>query len=255
MADDGIGEIADLVPVSERCASAVEARSVPGATARRTARTPGVLPAAPVLPTAVLGAQFAPRVRREQFAWIEPVLRDRAGEDGAELSVEVAQVGAAVMPEGTPVGHVRQAQDLLDAAVAVRRDDQDASRELRSGRRRQSKHDVVVKLALRPVRNELIASKPGHEVAEKDAEHPVASKAGDLFVTGRVRGSSHTSLDVPPGRCVHDACDPGSPRHRNVAYPPVSSTPTEGPHVTGNEGCVAFGFATPTCRRSSGAEE
>ena len=48
---------------------------------------------------------------------------------GREVAGELACVGAAVVPEREAVRHVREREDLLDAAVAVRRDDQDGARQ------------------------------------------------------------------------------------------------------------------------------
>jgi len=86
----------------------------------------------------MFGSKFAPSVGGKQFARVEPVLRRRAGEDRRQFAVELRDGRAAMVPERCTVGHVLEAHDLFDAAVAVRSHDEDATGKLGRRELRQS---------------------------------------------------------------------------------------------------------------------
>jgi hypothetical protein len=58
------------------------------------------------------------------------VFRDRACEDRSQYRVKLADLGAAVMPQRATLRRVGEAEDFLDAAVAVRRYDEHATGQL-----------------------------------------------------------------------------------------------------------------------------
>ena len=136
------------------------------------------------------------------------MLGGRASEDGEELAAELAHVRTAMVPQRAAVGDVREGEDLLDAAVAVGRDDEDASwRVLRA--RGQAEHEVVVELTLGPVGDELVASEALREILEERAEDEVTGKVIDgeheaiLRPPPRVRSSSNRTTASFPR--LHDA--------------------------------------------------
>jgi hypothetical protein len=142
----------------------------------------------------VLGAQLAARVCPQQLARVEPVLGGGAREDGREIAVELGHVRAAVMPERGAVGDLGEAEDLLDPAVAVGGDDEDSAGQVGPRTVGQRQDQVVVKLALRPVRDEVVAAEASREVVEQCAEHEMA---GEL-----VDGLGHPTQTVG---CARDA--------------------------------------------------
>jgi hypothetical protein len=84
-----------------------------------------------------------------------------------------------MVPKRAAARDLAEAEDLLDTAVAIGRDDQHAPRQLVGRRRRKANDDVVVELALRPVFDEVVAAKAAGEVIEKGAEHQLGGKIGD----------------------------------------------------------------------------
>jgi hypothetical protein len=127
----------------------------------------------------VLGPELAARVRGKEFARIEPVLGGRTREDRGELTGEGLDLGAAVVPEGPAVRHLGEAEDLLDAAVAVGRDEQDGPGEVARRRSGEPEDDVVVELALRPVGGELVAAEARGDVVEQGTEDERAREGVD----------------------------------------------------------------------------
>ena len=63
-----------------------------------------------------------------------------------------------MVPEGEAIRQVGEGKDLLHAAVAVRSDDEDATRQDGRGGLGQPEDDVVVELALRPVVDQVVAA-------------------------------------------------------------------------------------------------
>jgi len=92
-----------------------------------------------------------------------------------------------MVPERSAVGDVREGEDLLDAAVAVRRHDEDPAGRSRDGARGQSQDEVVVELALRPVGDELVPSEALGEIGEERAEDEVAGEVVDRDHDGKRR--------------------------------------------------------------------
>jgi hypothetical protein len=74
-----------------------------------------------------------------------------------------------VVPEGATVRDVREREDLLHAAVAVSCDDEDAAGKGRRCGVREAEDDVAVELALRPVRDQVVAAEAACHFVEKDA--------------------------------------------------------------------------------------
>src|SRR4051794_32530949 len=97
--------------------------------------------------------------------------RLRALEDGRELALELRIPGAAMAPQGSLLWCLVEAEDLLNAAVAVRRDDQ--HRPWRRVRRVDPEEQVVVELTLLPVIEELVAAEPAPEVVEERTQSEV----------------------------------------------------------------------------------
>jgi hypothetical protein len=104
------------------------------------------------------------------------VLRDRAPEDRPEVTAELRDGRTAVVPEGATVWDVQERQDLFHSTVAVRGDDENASRQ--DGRRRvgQSEDDVVVKLPLRPVGDQVVAAEAALDLVKQGAEDEAAGE-------------------------------------------------------------------------------
>ena len=95
----------------------------------------------------------------QQLTRVEPVQRPHRIEHGRQVARELAVVGATVVPQGAAVRQRSEAKDFLHAAVAVGRDDQDAPGQRRASR--HPHHDVVVKLALLPVVDQVVAAGAG----------------------------------------------------------------------------------------------
>lgn len=109
----------------------------------------------------MLGEQLAPRIRCEQLARVEPVHGHRARERRGGLARKIGASRTAVRPERGAVGRRVEREDLLHAAVAVRRDDEDETR-------RETNDDVVMELALRPMIDELERTDRFEERAEHE---------------------------------------------------------------------------------------
>lgn len=75
------------------------------------------------------------------------------------------------MPQSAAVGHVVEGEDLLHAAVAVGRDDEDRSSRAGAVGSDDSHHDIVMKLALLPVIEEFVATATSTQFFEKRAEN------------------------------------------------------------------------------------
>src|SRR5439155_25332650 len=101
---------------------------------------------------------------------------------------------AAVRPERETIGDRGKRCDLFDTAVAVGAHDEDRADRI-FGRLGHAEHEVVVELALLPVREKLVRSVRANELVEKRAEHQAS---GELIDTGlHVAGGSSTH---PPTR-------------------------------------------------------
>jgi hypothetical protein len=159
-----------------------------------------MLPPAALLPASMLGPQLASRVGGEQLARVEPMLRDCAREDRVKLAAKLRDVRAAVVPEGAAVRHVREREDLLYAAVAVRGDNEDVA--WQGGRRRlgQAKDDVVMELALRPVGHEVITPEAALHLVEQGAEDQATRKVGDGIVHATMLPLCHSRTSRSPAR-------------------------------------------------------
>ena len=117
----------------------------------------GDFPAASRLTAAVFRLQLAARIRAEKLARIEPVVRRRSPQDRRKRARELADAWAAPMPQRRARGDLVEAEDLFDAAVAIRCDRKDLARQ-----RFLVLHahdDVVVKLTLPPMIDEIVVSK------------------------------------------------------------------------------------------------
>jgi len=112
----------------------VRVLSAPRSSACAFRRLRSRFPPATGLPLAMLRPKLASRVRVEQLARIEPVLRLRASKHGRELASELRHARAPRVPQRGPVRHLREAEELFDAAVAVRRDDKHPPRQLSARR-------------------------------------------------------------------------------------------------------------------------
>lgn len=143
------------------------------------------------------------------------MLGDRTGEDRPQRASELAHVGAAVVPERATVGHLREREHLFDAPVAVRGNDENASGQPRSGGLGEPEHDVVMKLALSPVGDEVVAAKAPLHRGEQTAENQAPGEGFHLIVhrlsvtAAPVRGQSRPA-SVHRGR-PSDDIDPGKP--------------------------------------------
>lgn len=160
-----------------------------------------VLPSAAALLAPKIRPELAPRVLAEKLARIEPVLRHRTREDRRELAREVCDVRTPMVPKRPAIRDGRKAKNLLDAAVAVRRDDEHAPGQLEDRGFRKSKHDIVVKFALRPVRHEIVGAEATRHLGEQRPEVQSAAK-----VVERERGRhadivrSDRGTRMPSGR-------------------------------------------------------
>lgn len=103
-----------------------------------------------------LGSQLAARVGLEELARVEPVLGCLSHQHRGDRPRELCILGATQTPQAKPTGYFRKTRDLFDAAVAVRRNDQDVTGKARAGG--NSKHHVVMKLALLPVVDKFVAA-------------------------------------------------------------------------------------------------
>ena len=170
-------------------------------------------PSATALAASVLGPKLASRVRREQLARIEPVVRARHAQQRRDRSVEFRVARATVLPERPAVRDLGERQHLLDAAVAVGRDDEHRTRE-RARLVSQAEHDVVVEFALLKVRDEIERTVVRPHFVEQSAE---GHRRGEGIQRGHPRSlpaarrerkaSSRGALDQPrlPTRSFEDA--------------------------------------------------
>ena len=89
-------------------------------------------------------------------------------QDRREGSRKIAHTGAAPMPEGRSLGDLVEAEHFFDAAVAIRCDRKDSP-----GQRlaiADAHDDIVMKLTLFPVIDELVRSVAGAERFEQGSE-------------------------------------------------------------------------------------
>jgi hypothetical protein len=98
----------------------------------------------------------------------------RAPENGRERPLKLSIFGAAPTPESAPVGHVFETEHLLDAPVAVGRHDEDLPRERACVR--HAHHDVVVKLALLPVIEQLVPAVVRADLIEEAPQREAPSE-------------------------------------------------------------------------------
>jgi hypothetical protein len=119
---------------------------------------------------------FAACVGREKLTRIEPVNRLGARERGRGRCVELRIARAAKRPERGAFGHLRKTENLFDAAVAVRRDDEDRTRKIF---RVDLEDDVVMELALRPMADEIERAVTRSELVEDGAEDQCAREGID----------------------------------------------------------------------------
>ena len=101
---------------------------------------------------------------------IEPMVPDGSPEHRREVAGEVRDVRAAPVPERPAIRNGLEGEDLLYAAVAVGRDDEDDV----VGK---AHHDIVIELALLPVVEELVSSMPRSKIVEESAEYEMVSKS------------------------------------------------------------------------------
>ena len=165
----------------------------------------------------MFGQELAPRVRGEELAGIEPVQSGGFCDRARGLrSAEVGVVRTAHRPEGGALGDCVEAEDFLDAAIAVRRDHQDVAREL--ARAGDAQHEVVVELSLRPVIEQLEGAESRAHLVETGSEDEGAGEGFDDGMRGhgfpgKVRPSART-FKAPPVTRSGYALAPMSKRHR-----------------------------------------
>ncbi len=126
----------------------------------------------------MLRTELTARVGAKQLARIEPVLRHGPRQDGRQLARKVRDVGTPLMPKRPPIGHFGEAKHLFDAAVAVRRDDEDAPRQLFFGALGEPHDHVVMELSLREVVDDLVRAEAPYDLAEQP---PEIERAGQHF--------------------------------------------------------------------------
>ena len=119
-----------------------------------------------MLSLAKLFAELAAGVGAEQIARVEPVSCDGPAEHRAKVAREVGDARAAPVPQCPALRSALEGEHLFHAAVAVRRDDEDDSV-------RKPYDDVVMKLSLLPVIEQLVASVLRSEVVEERPEDEV----------------------------------------------------------------------------------
>lgn len=127
----------------------------------------------------MLRPKLAPRVGSEQLTRVEPVLRLRTPQDRRELASELRHGRTSRVPQRSAVRYLREAEDLFDATVAVRRDDQHGARGLSARRLGDPQHHVVVELALGPVGDELVAAEEARQLVEDGTEDQATGEVFD----------------------------------------------------------------------------
>jgi len=144
------------------------------------------LPPAAWLPLAELGPVLAARVSAQKRAGIEPVYGARVVEDRGHRAAEIGGIGTAVVPESFFSRRRLEAEDLLHAAVAVRRDDQ--HRPGQAAPRLDPEEQVVVELATLPVIEKLVPSEVDPQIGEKSSQAEILrNRLGISSTTWRTR--------------------------------------------------------------------
>ncbi len=92
----------------------------------------------------------------EKLARIEIVHRTFARDERGQRQGFELRLWTALVPKRVALGDLGEERDFLHAAVAIRAHDQDRSFE--PARRREPQDDVVMKLPLFPMREELVAA-------------------------------------------------------------------------------------------------
>jgi hypothetical protein len=114
-------------------------------------------PAAPALPLSKFFTILASGISAEQGARIEPMLGPCRCYSDRGLARKFGALWTASMPKSTSLWNRREARDFLDSAVAVCRDNEHftAKRFASPG---DSYHNVVMELALLPMRDKVVCT-------------------------------------------------------------------------------------------------
>ena len=108
------------------------------------------------------------------------MVRDGSPEHRREVAGEVGDMRAAPVPERRAVGDAVEGEHLLHAAIAVGGHDEDLS----AG---NAHDDVMMKLPLPPVAEELVSTVSRAELVEERTED---ERVGELLEEGRWRTAS-----------------------------------------------------------------
>jgi len=120
----------------------------------------------------------------------------RVVEDGGECAAEFGNVGAAVMPERRSIRQFGEAQHFFDATVAVGGHNDNAAAQLASDCFGQTQDNVVMKFALDPVGNQLVATIASGQLVEQSSEDEMAGKirGRDSHSANTIAAGSRTSM-------------------------------------------------------------
>ena len=164
----------------------------------------------------MLGQELASGVVEQELAGVEIVMGAREREHRNELPFELGRVWATRLPEGRAVGHLAKAEHLFHAAVAVRGNDEN-----RPGQATEVAHtddDVVVKLALCPMLDELVPPVSFAQPLQQGSQRErLGERIKDIAPWGargrRIAQARHVDLPVSGTR---SAFDHGASRTENA---------------------------------------
>jgi hypothetical protein len=131
-------------------------------------------PAAALLALAMLWLVLAASIRSEKLTRIEPVNGLRAAENGRQVAMELRIPGTPMTPKSASCRWLTEAKNFLHATVAVRGDHQDRARQ--PVPRINSENQIMMKLALLPVVDDLVATVPTSHVVEERTQSEVSRK-------------------------------------------------------------------------------
>lgn len=131
----------------------------------------------------MLRAELASRIRRQKLAGIEPVMRASESEEQRDRTFEIGVVRTPMSPQGPTLRDFRERQNLLDATVAVGRDDENGAGKV-EGLVVQAKDDVVMELALLPMCQQIESAVALANLLEEGAED---HRAGEVLQGGHAR--------------------------------------------------------------------
>jgi hypothetical protein len=125
-------------------------------------------PTAAFLSLAMLGFVFAASVGPQKFAGVEPVDSLGSPQHGRQDTAKFVILRTAMPPEGSLCRCFTEAHQFLDAAVAIRRDDEHRTWQLIL--RVDFEEQVMMKLSLLPVVENFVASEPASHVFQERPE-------------------------------------------------------------------------------------